>query len=150
MQLSLSIGINASPSDVWTVIADIEHSADTIRGIDKIEVLERPKGPSITGLKWRETRTMFGREATEVMWVTDAKEPEHYDTRAESHGSVYVTRLSVGPIGDGARLTMAFEGVPQTFGSRLMWALTGWMARGAMRKALQADLEDIKAAAEAL
>lgn len=149
MKMSLSIPIDASPKKVWSIISDIENSADTISGIDKVEVLEPAKGPSITGLKWKETRTMFGKEATEVMWITDAKAPEHYDTRAESHGSVYTTRLSLEPAGKGATLTMSFEGVPQTFGAKVVWVLTGWMAKGAVRKAFQADLDDIKKAAEA-
>lgn len=148
MHLTVSVDIQAPADKVWSTITDIEHSKDFIRGIEAIEILDRPKGPSITGLKWKETRTMFGREATEVMWVTDAKEPSFYTTRAESHGSVYTTRVSVQPHGDGSRLTMAFEGVPQTFGSKLMWALTGWMMKGSMRKMMQADLEDIKVAVE--
>ena len=148
MKMSLSTDIVASPQDVWKTIADIEGSADTIRAIEMIEVLEPATGPSITGLKWRETRTMFGKEATEVMWITEAIEPSHYVTRAESHGSIYETRLSIDTTEDGCVLTMSFEGTPQTFGAKVMWALTGWMAKGAMRKALTADLADIKSAAE--
>ncbi len=149
MQVNVSTDISATPSKVWKIITDIENSQATISGIDKVEVLEPAKGPSITGLKWKETRTMFGREATEVMWITEAKANSHYDTRAESHGAVYTTRMVVEKIDGGTRLSMTFNGEPQTRGAKIMWALTGWMAKGAMRKTCAKDLDDIKAAAEA-
>jgi hypothetical protein len=148
MKLSLSTSIDATPAKVWSIISDIEHAADHIQGIDKVEVLEKPKS-GLKGLKWRETRTMFGKEATEVMWITEAKVNSHYLTRAESHGAIYVSGLSIAKDGEGCTLTMSFEGTPVTFGAKVMWALTGWMAKGAMKKALNQDLADIKAAAEA-
>ncbi len=149
MQVSVSTDISATPTAVWKVITDVDNWASTISGINKVEVLEPAKGPSIVGLKWRETRTMFGKEATEVMWITDAKKPSHYDTRAESHGAVYTTRMGLEKIDGGTRLSMTFNGEAQTTGAKIMWALTGWMAKGAMRKACNKDLADIKAAVEA-
>ncbi len=148
MKMSVSTDIQATPEAIWKKISDIEKSQSMIRAIEKIEVLEPATGPSIVGLKWRETRTMFGKAATEVMWVTAAEEPRFYDTRAQSHGAIYTTRLMVEPVGAGSRLTMTFEGTPQTTGAKIMWALTGWMLKGSMRKALTQDLQDIKAAAE--
>lgn len=40
----------------------------------------------LVGLKWRETRMLFGKEATAEKWITDAVENECYKTRAESDG----------------------------------------------------------------
>ncbi len=148
MRVSVSTDISAPPAAVWKVITDIEHSEAIIGGIDRVEILEPATGPSIVGLKWRETRTMFGKAATEVMWITDAEEASHYDTRAESHGAVYTTQLGLEEVEGRTRLTMTFNGEPQTTGAKLMWALTGWMAKGSMRKALKQDLADIKAAVE--
>lgn len=148
MEMSTSIDIDAPPTTVWNIITDIAYSADIIQGIHKVEVLEPAKGPSIVGLKWKEWRTFGGREATEIMWITEAEEPSHYVARAESHGSIYNSTMAIKPEGDGSTLTMTFEGTPQTLGARIMWALTGWMAKGAVRKACAADLADIKTAAE--
>ena len=147
MNVEVQVTINAPRDRVWKIISDIDKSADVIAGINKIEVLENPDA-GLVGLKWRETRTMFGKEATEVMWITEEEEKAYYQTRAESHGSIYVTRLQITDEGEGCALTMRFEGTPQTIGSKLMWAFTGFMARGAMRKALEKDLKDIKTAAE--
>lgn len=148
--MSMSTAINAKPAQVWEVISDIENCQDRIRGIHGIEVLEKPKGNSIKGLKWKETRTFAGREATEVMWITEARKNSHYTARAESHGAVYLSTMSIAKDGDGSTLTFDFDGQAVTFGAKVMWALTGWMAKKPMQKALREDLEDIKAAAEAL
>lgn len=147
MKLSVQVEINDSKERVWNAISDIENSVHMISGIEKIEVLEKPEADFV-GFKWRETRTMFGKEATEVMWITDSVENDYYQTRAESHGSVYISRLSVADSGDGCILTMGFDGEPQTVGAKIMDALTGFIFKSATIKALQKDLEDIKATVE--
>lgn len=148
MQLSLSTDINATPTKVWNIITDIDGAAERIRGILAVEVLEKPdKG--VVGLKWKETRKFAGREAHEIMWITEAAKPKFYETRAESHGAVYKSRLSVEKTKDGCTLTMSFDGQAVAVGAKIMWFLTGWMAKKPMIKAITEDLEDIKAAAEA-
>lgn len=147
MRAVAGIEIAAPPEAVWRIVSDFENASKTVRAIEKVEVMERPAS-GLVGFKWRETRTMFGKQATEVMWVTAASEPSHYDTRAESHGAIYTTRVALAPRGDGTRLTMEFEGRPVTFGARLAWGLMGFMFKGATRKALAKDLEDIKAKVE--
>ncbi|HET6399190.1 MAG TPA: SRPBCC family protein [Candidatus Thermoplasmatota archaeon] len=149
MDVSVETYVEAPPAVVWSVVTDIPNAAATIRAIESVEVLEPARGPSIVGLKWRETRTMFGKRATEVMWVTDAQEGSRYDTRAESHGAVYTTRVTVSPSGTGTRLAMAFGGKPTSRGAQVVWALTGFLFRRMTRKALQQDLQDIGAAAQA-
>lgn len=148
MRATSQVDIKASPKAVWNVVTDIENSAQTIKAIEKIEILERPKSKFV-GLKWRETRQMFGKTATEVMWITSAADASHYETRAESHGSIYKTRISLKPVDGGTRLQMDFEGTPVKFGAKVMWGLLGFMFKGATRKALQKDLEDIKKKVEA-
>lgn len=91
---------------------------------------------------------MFGKTATEVIWVTDAVDGSHYETRAESHGSVYKTRIALQDRNGKTGLSMTFEGEPQSVGARIIWSLTGFLFKGATRKALAKDLADIKAALE--
>ncbi|MBT8097656.1 MAG: SRPBCC family protein [Woeseia sp.] len=145
---SRSKEIAAPPAAVWAVISNIEDAAAVISGIKSIEVLESGTGEGIVGLKWKETREWMGRDAVEVMWVTDASEPSFYETRAESHGAAYRSRLELDPIAAGTRITMSFYCQPETTGARLMWILTGWMAKKSLRKAIDQDLEDIKVAVE--
>ncbi len=149
MEVKVYVDIDASAEDIWAVITDIEGSCDNIEGIQKIEILERPTD-SFVGLKWRETRVMFGKEATEVMWITEAVENKSYSTRAESHGAVYITKFAISPSGKGHRLTMIFEGQAQTFIAKVMNVVFGHMMKNATRKALLEDLNDIKKASEKL
>ena len=147
MEVATSVLIHAPRAAVWERITDIEHAPQTISGIEKVEILERPAS-GLVGLKWKETRTMFGKTATEIMWITDAVEPEFYKTRAESHGAIYVASLQLAEKGGGTELTMRFSGEPVTPSARLMGILMGWMFQGATRKAFVKDLSDIKAAVE--
>jgi carbon monoxide dehydrogenase subunit G len=147
MNCTAQVDIKAGKEAVWKVITDFENAVDRISGIEKLVIDERPDH-GLVGLRWTETRTMFGKTATETMWITAAEEESYYDTRAESHGAVYTSRISVQENNGSTMLTMDFHGAPQTFGGKVMMFLMGWMFRGATRKALQQDLEDIKAAVE--
>lgn len=148
MRMSADVVVRAPRSVVWAVVTDIPNAASTIEGIEKIEIIDRPAS-GLVGLKWRETRKMFGKEATEVMWITGASEASHYETRAESHGAVYTTRIGLEDAAGGTRLSMELAAAPQTFGAKVMGSIFGPFMKGSMRKALLKDLEDIKAAAEA-
>ena len=147
MALEVEVTIEGPKEDVWKVITDIENSPDTITGIEKIEILEKPSD-GLVGLKWQETRTLFGRTATEIMWITDVVENEMYKTRAESHGAVYITSLVVSEQDAKTRLTMEFDAAPQSLSAKVMAAITGIFIKKATKNALMQDLIDIKAAVE--
>ncbi len=146
MKISVNVSINGSKEKVWSVITNIEESVNTISGIKKIEVLE--EGNPFKGFKWRETREMFGKEATEIMWIHDYKENEFYNVRAESHGSKYFTDFYLTQKEDLTVLTMEFSAEIMSPVAKIMNFIFGWMFRSATIKALQIDLEDIKKAAE--
>ncbi|MCU7553771.1 SRPBCC family protein [Alteromonas sp. ASW11-19] len=149
MQVSRSIDIQAPQEVVWSIITDIENAQHRISGIKEVEILKPATGPSITGLKWRETREMMGKDATEEMWITQASAPDFYEAEAASHGAVYTSRLELSHAGGTTALTMHFDGKPETFMAKIIWALTGWMAKSALKKTIDQDLKDIKAVAEA-
>jgi len=87
-----STEVLAAPEAVWQVVADIENMESIISGIKAIDILETPPGPTITGIKWKETREWMGQDAVEVMWITAACPSSFYETRAENHGSLYISR----------------------------------------------------------
>ena len=147
MIITVSEEIHAPRERVWKIITDIDSWTDTISGIVAIEVINRPAS-GIIDLKWRETRVLFGKEAVETMWITAARDNHWYETRAENHGAIYSTRIS---LEDGKKktvLSMTFSSRPTTFVSRLM-SFMGYLFRSSMRKMLQQDLADIRRAAEA-
>lgn len=143
MELSVSVEIGRPNQEVWNAIVDFENCSSYIKSILKVEILEKPAG-TLVGFKWKETRVMFGKEATETMWITDYKEHQFYQTRAESHGSVYISRLSTKSIGDSTAVTMSFQGLPQTTVGKVMTFCLGFLMKGTMKKALLKDLNDIK------
>jgi len=143
MELSTFIEIEKPREAVWKAIIDFQNCSDYIESILSVDIIDQPKD-TLVGFKWKETRLMFGKEATETMWITDYVENEYYQTRAESHGSVYISKLSVDPAGDKTRLTMSFKGEPQSFGAKVFSFCLGFMMKGSMKKALLKDLKDIK------
>ena len=147
MKFETSIEIAAPKEKIWGHITDIDNSVNMISGIEDVEVLERPDS-GIVGLKWRETRTLFGKQATEVMWITEAEENHYYKTRAENHGMVYVSTLRLEEIKDKVELTMTFDGEAQKLISKIMgWIMTP-IFKKATQKALEQDLKDIQKTAE--
>ena len=147
MVCEAKIQINAPKESIWRVITNIENAANTIRAIDSLEVLERPAS-GLVGLKWRETRKMMGKDATETMWITDAVENEYYKTRAESHGCVYISCLRITEANGTNTLSMSIESQPQTLMAKLMGVPMMMLLKGMMKKMLLKDLQDIKTAAE--
>lgn len=147
MTITVSETIAAPRERVWEIVTDYTHWAERISGIIDVEILEPPK-EGIVGLKWKETREFFGKEATEIMWVTAAEPTHWYEVRAESHGAIYTTRVSLASLADGTTLTFQFSAQPTTLGARVM-SLLSFMFNGSIRKAFQSDLGDIRAAAEA-
>lgn len=147
MIVEAQVGIQDSRAAVWAVIADIENAADFINGIEAIEVLERP-ARGLVGLRWRETRMLFGKPASVVKWITEAVENEFYKTRAEEQGFVYTATLSLSEGSGGVILTSAHDSLPQNLGARLMGIPMGLFFKGVIRKALLQDLNDIKSAVE--
>ncbi|NVJ50122.1 MAG: SRPBCC family protein [Gammaproteobacteria bacterium] len=143
MEVSTAIDINAKPQQVWAAISNIEQAAEMISAIKSITVLEQPT-TGIVGLKWSETRVMFGKEATEVMWITEAQEPNYYQTCAQSHGSIYISRLTIDSTPEGSRLTFSFTGQPQTWLAKILSMLMKPLIRKSMIQALNNDLADIK------
>lgn len=141
------VTIHGSKEAIWAVITNIESASDSISSIQDVEVLEKPEN-GLVGLKWRETRTMFGKTATEEMWITDAAENEFYKTRAESHGFIYVSTFSISAQNDSCSLTMTHDSKPQGFVAKLLAFPMGFVFKGMMKKAILQDLNDIKAVVE--
>lgn len=147
MKVSTNIRINSSKENVWKVISDIENSVNNISGIINIEVLN-PPGENLIGLKWRETRKMYGKEADEIMWVTHGKENVFYQTRAESHGAIYKSRLEIEEKSDHCILTMSFAGEAVSLLAKFMNVIFSGMMKKSMISELDKDLADIKKVVE--
>lgn len=147
MLVEVQVTINGSKAAIWAAITNIENAAETISGIENIEVLEKPAN-GIVGLKWRETRMLFGKPATAEKWITDAAENEFYKTRAEDNGFVFISTMRISESGGGITLSSCHESKPQSIVARLMAIPMGIFFKGVAKKALLQDLNDIKSAVE--
>ena len=67
-KIGIARHVDAPVQRVWDLATDLERAPTTLSGVTRVEVLT--DGPFAVGTRWRETRTMFGREASEVLEVT--------------------------------------------------------------------------------
>ena len=147
MIFEAQVTIHAPRTAVWSAMTDIENAPKIIRGIQSVEILERPAA-GLVGLKWRETRILFGKPAAVDKWITEAVENEFYKTRAESDGSVFLSTTTISETGGVVTLSSSHVAEPQGAVARVMSIPMGFLFKGMATKALQADLNDIKAAVE--
>lgn len=146
MTITVSEEIHAPRERVWHVVTDIDSWTETISAIEAVEVLERPEH-GVIGLKWRETRVLFGKEAVETMWISSAEPGQWYETTAHNHGMLYNTRVILTEHNGHIVLTMAFAATPESLGAKLMYPVS-LLFNGALRKMLKKDLADIRQVAE--
>ncbi|MBI3111983.1 MAG: SRPBCC family protein [Ignavibacteriales bacterium] len=146
MIVEAQVAINGSRAATWAVITNIENASETISGIEKIEVLEKPAN-GLVGLRWRETRMYFGKPATVEIRITDAAENEFYKARAESDGFLFLSTLRISDSGGTVTLTSSHETKPHGLVSKLK-SIPMVFFKGMMKKAYLQDLNDIKSAVE--
>ena len=146
MIVEAQVTINGSKSATWAAITNIENAKEIISGIEKIEIVEKP-AQGLVGLRWRETRMLFGKPATVEKWITDAAEKEFYKTRAEDGGFIFLTTMRIRESSGGISLTSAHETKPQGLVARIQ-SLPLFLFQGVIKKAILQDLNDIKVAVE--
>ncbi len=147
MIVEAHVTINASKAAVWAATTDIEHFTQVLSGVEKIEVVHKP-ATSLVGLRWKETRNLFGKEATIEKWITEAKENDYYTTRAEDSGFVFITTNRISGSDGSVTLSGIHETQPQGFAAKLK-SLPMVFFKGVIKKAILQDLNDIMKAAHA-
>lgn len=147
---TLTQHVNARPEKVWAVISDIPGSAGTLSGINSIQMLS--EGPYGEGTRWKETRTMTGKQETVEMWVSETDPPRSTTVKAVQGGADYTTRFNLTERDGGTDLTLTFgaEVINPSLISKVGMALFGKLGMSMTRKALSKDLAEIAAKAESL
>ncbi len=145
MHVRLSRDIAAPPEQVFALITDFSRAAETISGIKKLEVLtDEPTG---VGTRFRETREMMGREATEEMEIVEFVPGSHYVVQANSCGCLIRSTIRCAPTPAGTEFSMSMDAKPVTFFAKVMSPLGKLMA-GSMKKCIEQDLDDVEQAIE--
>jgi len=137
--------IAAPVERVFEVFTDIDHGAENVSGIRKIEMLT--SAGFRLGTRWRETREVMGREMSEDMEVTAFERNRTYTITNDVRGTRVDAVFSFEPSDDGTRVSVEFMLEPQSFPSRLLAPL-GWALTGKIRDAIAHDIADLKRTAE--
>ena len=145
MKLTIRESIAAPVDEVFAIASDFPHAAEFVSGITKVEMLT--DGPVGVGTRFRETRVMYGREATEEMEVTGFEPPNSVTLGCESHGCRYRSVFTFEPTKGGTDVRLEFEATPLTAFAKVMSFLMKPAIKG-VAKAVEQDLRDIKSAAE--
>lgn len=145
--VTVSRMIAASPERVWDVLTDFENLPNVVDAISSVTRVGDGEGFAV-GTRWRETRKIMGRQATEEMFVTAIEPGRGFTVDAENHGAHYTASHLLEPVGNGTLVTLTFGAVPVSRFGRIMAAVTGPLFRSSTRKALEGDLAAIAAAAE--
>lgn len=148
-RITVTRSIAAPPGAVWAVLTDLDSAPDTLSGVTAVERLDGG-GEYRAGTRWRETRVMFGKSATEEMQVTEAVPEQRTVVTAQSGRARYRTVFELAPTSTGTDLRMEFSGDSGPLGAaaQLLMTLAAPLAKRATTKALRQDLDDIAAAAE--
>ena len=137
--------VKAPPEKVFEVAADFPNAAEFINGISKMEMLTEE--PVRVGTRFRETRVMFKREATEEMEITAFDPPRSYALGCVSHGCRYHTVMSFTRHDGGTDLEMNFQATPLTLFAKVMSVVMSPMMKK-LAETCGKDLDDVKAAVE--
>jgi carbon monoxide dehydrogenase subunit G len=142
MQITVSRTINASVEKVFDTIAHIENFSKAVPHIVNVEFLTDSKRG--TGTRFRETRIMRGKEASTELEVTEYVENDRVRIVADTHGTVWDTVFTVKPGDGGALLEMVMDAKPGGMTAQLM----NMAMKGMLQKALEADMEAVRAYCE--
>jgi len=137
--------VPADRATVFAVITDFENAASFTSGILRLDMLT--PGPVMVGTRFRQTREMFGKEASEELEVVEFERPGYLALGAHSRGVDYRITYTLSDDEGATRIVCEFTATPVTFAARLMAGMSGLFEEHA-RKIVAADLADASAEAE--
>ena len=143
--ITANLHIAAPIEEVFAQATDFPAAASRIDGIVRVEMLT--DGPVGHGTRWRETRILFGREASEQLEVTRFQPPDHYTLRARNHGTEYERSFRSVERNGGTDVELTFRATPVTVGARIASFLTRPLVKQALRGCAR-DLEQLKRSIE--
>jgi carbon monoxide dehydrogenase subunit G len=143
IQFEVTETVQATPDHVFDALTDLDEAGQWMAGLTEIETLG--EGAAAVGGGWRETRRLFGREATEEFEVTAHDRPRLLGLRVDgSRGSsgrgeyVFTYRLEPRATGTEVRLSGEIRGLTGIAG------VVGRLFAGTYRKSCARDLAALK------
>lgn len=130
---------------VFKLATDLINAPDIYPAILDLEILT--PGEVGAGTCFRETRSVFGKEAVEELLISDFDPPNSYTTTCDSCGVRYDTHHFFVSDISGTHVRIEAEIVPISFAAKLLSPLTSIM-RNSLRKHFVEDLQSLKRVAE--
>jgi hypothetical protein len=130
--------ISAAIGAVFQAASDVREFAKAIPHIVNVEFLSESRTGA--GTRFRETRTMNGKEQTTELEVTEFVENERVRMVADSHGAIWDTVFTVKQTAEHVEMTMVMEARPYKLIPKIMYLLF----RGMIQKAVEKDMDAVK------
>ena len=130
---------------VFEVFTDLEHGAERVSNIQKIQVLTT--GGFELGTRWLETREVLGQFDSAEMEVTAFERNRTYTITHHKAGTRIDTVFTFEPLEDSTTVRIEFglegHGLPPGLMATLAWA-----SAGKVRDVISRDLADLKESLE--
>lgn len=143
--VTVATEIAAPVERVFEAFTDVEHAAEYVSNIKKVEVLT--VGDFKLGTRWLETREVLGQQDTAEMEVTAFERNRTYTLTHHKAGARIQVVFTFEPAGAGTRVKIDFDlgspGLPPGAMAPLRWAIGG-----KVRDIIAQDLEDLKRVVE--
>jgi uncharacterized protein YndB with AHSA1/START domain len=142
---AVSTEIGAPVEKVFELFTDMEHAAEHVSGIRKLDVMST--GPINLGTRWCETREVLGRLAEAEMEITAFERNHSYTVTHRKAGVRIDTVFTFEPVSVGTKVSIEFELNSQGLPPGLLLPLE-WAIGGKVRHVLSDDLDDLKQSIE--
>lgn len=135
--------IGVSKEKAYTGLLDLDSAKNWMQGLVRIERLE--EGPLQVGSQWKETRKIFGKEASEHFEVVELNEPDKIvlrcdGTKGTTGKGEFLFTFIIDSSGGHSEVTLDGEIRGLTGLSKLF----GKMMAGTFKKACAKDLDALK------
>lgn len=135
--------VHVSQEKAYKAVLDLDAATHWMKGLVGIERLD--EGHLHVGSQWKETRKMFGKEATEHFEVIELEEPQKVvlrcdGTKGTTGKGEFVFTYILTPLGEHTEITLFGEIKGLTGLAKLL----GKMIAGTFKKACAKDLDALK------
>ena len=136
--------VNAPVEAVFDAVAHIQNFQTIVPDIVKVEFLTEQH--TDVGTRFRETRMMGKREAATELEVTEYQPHEHVRMGADAGGTIWDSTFTTKARADGGTdLSLVMDANAYRFAAKLFNPLI----KGMVRKAIEKDMDAVKAHCEA-
>lgn len=142
-RFTVSKSFPAPPAEVFALFTDLDRLPSRVQGITKIERLT--DGPVGLGTRYKESRIVFKKEATETFEVTAFEPNARFEMVAHSCGAEYRADHRFAPDGAGTRVDLTLTTRAESLFARLFMPMA-YLMLPMLKKCIRADLNSMEAA----